>query len=96
MYTTFYLTHLDVIIEVVSTWQDGEQYMEKLKRLRSNLIEKGAKAFDPEPTHFNTMIHGDMFVFCNLSILDFHFIPTHVKFKKKKKNKIIFYLQVGQ
>lgn len=61
-FNTFYCTQLDVLMEVVSTWEDSEYYTEKLHRLRGNIMDKGAKAFDPEPNHFNTMIHGDMFV----------------------------------
>lgn len=58
---TFYVTQLDVMTEVVSTWPNGAYYMEKLQRLRCNIMEKGAKAFDAEPKHFNTLIHGDMY-----------------------------------
>lgn len=61
-FNTFFITQFDVMLEVVSTWPDNKHYMEKLQRLRNNLLEKGAKTFDPQPNHFNTLIHGDMFV----------------------------------
>lgn len=50
------------MLEVVSTWPDNEYYVGKLQRLRRNIFEKGSKTLDPEPNHFNTLIHGDMFV----------------------------------
>lgn len=49
-------------MEVLSEWSDGDYYVKKLKRVRKNLMEKGAKAFAPDPNHFNTLIHGDMWV----------------------------------
>lgn len=58
----FYLTNLDSVIEVVSKWPDFTLYTEKLRRLRANFMEKGRKAFDAEPNHFNTLIHGDMWI----------------------------------
>lgn len=63
VFDTFYITQLEVLMEVVSTWEDSSYYMEKLDRLRGTIMEKGAKAFSADPSHFNTMIHGDMFVF---------------------------------
>lgn len=60
VFNKFYVTQLDVMMEVVSAWPDGEYYIKKLKRLRTNIMKRGSKAFDPEPNHFNTMIHGDM------------------------------------
>ncbi|XP_031633749.1 uncharacterized protein LOC116347328 [Contarinia nasturtii] len=59
---TFYVTQLNVMMEVVATWPNSAYYIEKLERLRCNLMEKGAKAFDAEPNQFNTLIHGDMWV----------------------------------
>lgn len=76
VFNTFYVTQLDVMMEVVSTWPDSAYYIEKLQRLRSNLMAKGAQAFDPDPNHFNTMIHGDMFV------LNCLFIVILLNFKK--------------
>lgn len=69
VFNTFYVTQFDVMMEVVSTWPDSVYYIEKLQRLRGNLMKKGAKAFDPQPNHFNTMIHGDMYVVYFLSIM---------------------------
>lgn len=63
---TFFLTQFDVLMEVVSTWPDNEHYIDKLQRLRNDLMERGAKAFDPDPKHFNTLIHGDLYVFFSL------------------------------
>lgn len=57
---TFYLTQFDAAVAVIAKWPDFAAYTDKLKRLRGNLMEKGRKAFDADPKHFNTMIHGDM------------------------------------
>lgn len=57
---TFYLTQFDAAIEVIAKWPDSGAYIDKLRRLRDNLMEKGRRAFDADPKHFNTMIHGDM------------------------------------
>lgn len=64
---TFYLTQLDVLMEVVlPMWPNADYFMPKLRRVRNNLMANGAKAFDADPNHFNTLIHGDMFVYlCN-------------------------------
>lgn len=56
----FYLTQFDAAVEVIAKWPDFAAYTDKLRRLRDNLIEKGRKAFDTDPKHFNTLIHGDM------------------------------------
>lgn len=55
-----YLTQLDAIIELTNTWPDFEYYTAKLRRFRGNFIEKGSQAFDVDPNHFNTLIHGDL------------------------------------
>lgn len=62
VFNVFYLTQLDVMTEVLSEWSDGDYYIEKMKRVRTNLMEKGANAFAPNPNHFNTLIHGDLYV----------------------------------
>lgn len=56
----YYLTQLDVLIEVISEWSDFQQYAEKLTILRDDLIEKERQAFDVNLNHFNTLIHGDL------------------------------------
>lgn len=49
-------------MEVVEKWPSADHYMPKLRRLRAFLMEKGAAAFQPNPSHFNTLIQGDLFV----------------------------------
>lgn len=63
VYDTFFLTHLDMTMEVVSEWSDGADYIEKLRCLRAKFLEKCAKTLDPDPIHFNALIHGDLYVF---------------------------------
>lgn len=55
-----YLTQLDALIETISKWDNYEYYVEKLRKFRPNLVEKGRSAYDPSPNHFNTLIHGDI------------------------------------
>lgn len=68
VYDTFYLTQLDAMIAAISTWPDANHYIEKFGRLRGSLVERGSKAFEPIPNHFNTLNHGDMFVYLNQDI----------------------------
>lgn len=55
-----YTTQLDALIEIVGSWTNYEYYAEKLRQLQPNLLEKGRCAFDAQPHHFNTLIHGDI------------------------------------
>lgn len=71
VFDIFYITQLEVLMEVVSTWEDSEYFLEKLHRLRGTIMEKGAKAFSADPNHFNTMIHGDMLVSLTVPSLSF-------------------------
>lgn len=48
--------------EAISAWPNADYYVPKLQRVRNNLMEKGCKAYDPDPKQFNTLIHGDLFV----------------------------------
>lgn len=63
VYDTFYLTQFDAMLAAISSWPNANHYIEKFGRLRSSLLEKGSKAFEPNTSHFNTLNHGDMFVF---------------------------------
>lgn len=51
---------LDALIETISTWENYEYYVAKLRKLRPVLLERGRKAFDAQAEQFNTLIHGDM------------------------------------
>lgn len=62
VFDVFYLTQLDVVIEVLSEWPNGDYYIDKLKRVQENVMKKGARAFAPDASHFNTLIHGDLCV----------------------------------
>lgn len=55
-----YITQLQALIDTVSSWTDYEYYADKLRQLQPHLIEKGRCAFDAQPGHFNTLIHGDI------------------------------------
>lgn len=65
----FFLTQFDAMAEAISAWPNSSQYVPKLRRLRSKLLERICKAFDPEPHQFNTLIHGDLYVDFNLFVL---------------------------
>lgn len=49
-------------MEVVEKWPNAGDYMPKLRRLRTHLMGKGAAAFQPDPSHFNTLVQGDLYV----------------------------------
>lgn len=57
-----YMSMLNMLIQVVSKWSGYEPYVDKLTKLRSNLIENGKRAFDAKTNQFNTLIHGDIWV----------------------------------
>lgn len=50
------------MIEELSTWPDFKQYAVKLRRIRNDVVEKGCQMFDPNPNHFNTLNHGDVWM----------------------------------
>lgn len=62
VYDDFCLAQFDAMTEAISPWPNANQYVSKLSRLRKNLLEKVRQAFEPEPNHFNTLIHGDLYV----------------------------------
>lgn len=62
VFHNFYFTQLDVIIEVTSKWPNYDRYTEKLRRLRNDVVERGCQMFDPNPSHFNTLNHGDFWL----------------------------------
>lgn len=80
----YYNVQLDCLMEIVEKWPNADYYMPKLRRLRKVLMEKGAATFQPDPSHFNTLIQGDLFVsiFC-------HFF-SFVSFKMKNKITVEF------
>lgn len=53
---------MDALIESISVWPNSGQYLEKLRKLRTNVIERGCKMFDANPDHFNTLNHGDFWL----------------------------------
>ncbi|XP_031629203.1 uncharacterized protein LOC116344683 [Contarinia nasturtii] len=76
-YNTFYTTGLEIIIEITSNWPEFTVYTEKLKKLRETLIEKARCTFDIKPQHFNTLIHGDIWI--NNLMLKFKKKPTELE-----------------
>ena len=62
-YDQFYLTQFDGMVDTVSTWPNANYYLPKFQRLRNEFLEKGCKAYAPDPNHFNTLIHGDLYVY---------------------------------
>lgn len=48
------------MVEVISEWPELMKYVEKLKKFRSRFIEKAIHTYKADPSHFNTLIHGDM------------------------------------
>lgn len=62
MLNSFFVTQLDAAVERISTWPDFTHYADKLRRLRGQVVERTRLAFDASPNHFNTLIHGDLWV----------------------------------
>lgn len=58
-FATFYLTSLDAMIDLISTWENYSYYVEKLKKLKENLMDYVKLAFDAKSHNFNSLIHGD-------------------------------------
>uniref|UniRef100_A0A1B0C986 CHK kinase-like domain-containing protein n=2 Tax=Lutzomyia longipalpis TaxID=7200 RepID=A0A1B0C986_LUTLO len=56
----FFLMHLDIFIEEVSTWDDYKQYAAKLKKVRNDLNERASQVYDPSKEFMNVLIHGDL------------------------------------
>lgn len=62
VFHSFYYFQLDALIESISVWPNSDQYVEKLQKLRKNIMEKGCKMFDANSDHFNTLNHGDFWL----------------------------------
>lgn len=58
--TNHFHGQMDVLLEVVSSWPDFSYYAHKLKVLRSRLMQRCIETVRPEPQHFNTIIHADL------------------------------------
>lgn len=58
----FYYLQLDALIETISSWPNFERFVEKLRLLRKNIVERGCQMFDPNPNDFNTLNHGDFWL----------------------------------
>lgn len=61
-FRNFYIQSFDAVTYLVSQWSDYQYYAEKLKLLRPHLIENAKRSFDPKTHHFNTLIHGDIWL----------------------------------
>lgn len=62
VFHNFYYFQLDALIESIAVWPNASQYVAKLQKLRSNIIERGCQMFDANPAHFNTLNHGDFWL----------------------------------
>lgn len=61
-FNALYNSQLNALIEVIDSWAEFAVYTAKLRALQPNFIEKLRIVFDVNPNHFNTLIHGDMYV----------------------------------
>lgn len=79
VFDIFFLTHFDLTMEVVSEWSDGADYIGKLRCLRAKFLEKCAKTLDPDSNHFNTLNHGDLYVYfvIHSNLFEFTEIDRH-------------------
>lgn len=60
-----FLTQLDALIELVSSWPDFDKYTEKLRRFHGKFVEKERQIFDADPKQFNTLVCGPIRCSCN-------------------------------
>lgn len=58
----YFLTNIEALYRCVSKWQDFGYYAQKIKKLRTKLIENGCKAFDVKQDQFNCLNHGDIWI----------------------------------
>lgn len=58
----FYYLQLDALIDSITQWPNSSRYIEKLRKLRANIVEKGCQMFHANPNHFNTLNHGDFWL----------------------------------
>lgn len=58
----FFLTNFDAFCELIATLPQLAHLNEKLAKLQNKFIEKTCATFDPDPNHFNTLAHGDMWM----------------------------------
>lgn len=47
---------------MLSSWPDYAHYAAKLQRIRNDIVEKGCQMFDPNPSYFNSLCHGDFWL----------------------------------
>lgn len=55
-------SHMDALINEISTWDDHETYLKKLRLLRKNLFEELFKTTDNDPGEIKVLLHGDLWV----------------------------------
>lgn len=57
----YFLSAYEALLERISLWPDFSSYAEKLRRMSPNdFLEKGHQMYDVNATHFNTLVHGDL------------------------------------
>lgn len=57
----YYALTLDVVIETIGEFgPDFDIYVEKLRRLRGEILERARRTYDLNPDHFNTLNHDDV------------------------------------
>lgn len=56
----FHQSNFDAFAAVTCALPEFEHLTEKLQIFRSKFIDMACDAFDPDPKHFNTLSHGDL------------------------------------
>ncbi|GAB0088779.1 uncharacterized protein DMENIID0001_032430 [Sergentomyia squamirostris] len=59
-FVDFFVQHLDIFIDELSSWPDHKQYKPKLQKLRENLNERASQVYDPSKDFMNVLNHGDL------------------------------------
>lgn len=61
-YHVFFYNFWDSMCDEISRWQGYSYYAEKLKRIRSHLVESACRVYDNDVEDFCVLTHGDMWI----------------------------------
>lgn len=75
----FYLSNFDAISELITSLPEFGHLRDKLSKLRSKFIERSYETLDPDPNHFNTLVHGDLWT--NNFLLQYDGLIENVQLK---------------
>lgn len=60
-FNDYYMSLYDIAVETISSLPDFTVYANKLRAIRSEVIERWRCTYDLKPNHFNSLNHDDLF-----------------------------------